>query len=90
MNDDERLLSAASSLLKDSLLPDVLTHIDLAARLDLPADDVEALFETGALPGKKLAGKWILTREALLKALAPAPNRPGDLHVLRDKENEDE
>ena len=44
---------------------DFLTVPDIAQELGLTARTVRRLFSTGKLQGKKVAGKYIITRETL-------------------------
>jgi excisionase family DNA binding protein len=50
--------------------PDVLTVAQLAEWLQVDAQAIDELAETGDLPGRKLAGEWRFAREAVLDWLA--------------------
>ena len=88
--------------LDDVLMPDILHVPDMAKWLRMPESQILRLLEDGELPGRRLWGQWLVEREALLDLLRspgshvrpPPPEKrnedSGDLHVLRDEENEDE
>lgn len=44
---------------------DFLTVSDVAQELDMTERTVRRLFSTGQLQGKKIGGKYIITRDAL-------------------------
>ena len=47
-------------------LPSLVTDQTLARHLDIPRDDARSLFEGGAFPARKIAGKWVATKAAIL------------------------
>jgi excisionase family DNA binding protein len=49
---------------------EVLTVESAAALLQVGAEDVEALAESGELPGRRVGGEWRFAREAVLRWLA--------------------
>jgi excisionase family DNA binding protein len=52
--------------------PEVLTLDQLADLVQVPAEELAALAESGELPGRKLAGEWRFSRAAVLSWLANA------------------
>ncbi|MHC4136104.1 MAG: helix-turn-helix domain-containing protein [Planctomycetota bacterium] len=65
------------------LLPDLLTVEDLAGHLRLSPCTVRRLLRGRVLPGTKIAGRWIVERHALLRALAPDGACSRQFGVLR-------
>ena len=51
---------------------DFLTVADVARELGLTVRTVRRLFSTGKLQGKKIAGKYIITRDALKRYIDAA------------------
>lgn len=51
---------------------DFLTVADVARELGLTARTVRRLFSAGKLQGKKIAGKYIITRDALKRYIDAA------------------
>jgi len=51
-------------------LPDIVGIEDLAQHTGLSPATLRKLMRLGALPGRKLAGRWFVSREALLRSLA--------------------
>jgi hypothetical protein len=68
MEDRTRSVVAAARALS---LPDVCTVPDLRDRLGLSPETIRSLLRSGALPGRKIAGRWYVARDALLAALRP-------------------
>jgi excisionase family DNA binding protein len=51
-------------------LPDVLTPAQAADLLQVPEEEVVALAEAGALPGRRIGEHWRFARRAILRWLA--------------------
>ncbi len=69
-------------------LPDLIIVEVLAAFLRRSPSAVRDLLRNGVLPGKKVGRRWVIERQALLRALAPAnassrQDDPPPVHVLR-------
>jgi len=73
--------------------PDILTVAQVAEALALTEREVIALLEAGELPGRRIAGRWFITRRRLLAfieaeepARAPVaaspPTPPADANVF--------
>ncbi|MEE8104476.1 MAG: helix-turn-helix domain-containing protein [Planctomycetota bacterium] len=57
------------SALADKILGDLVTDLQLAQILDLSATRVQALFRTGAIPGRKVGRRWVTSRAKLVRWL---------------------
>ena len=55
-----------------SPLPDVLTPAQAAELLQVSEDEVVELAEAGGLPGRRIGGRWRVSRPALIAWLAGA------------------
>ena len=62
------------------ILPDVATVAVLAQILGRSESQIRALLRSGQIPGRKIGGRWIVSRRALLASLtaesSEAPDHP--------------
>ena len=70
--------------LRGVLLPDITTARDLAPFLGLSVTGLRAVFRRGDLPARKIGGRWIVSRRALLAEIE-AGSRIG-MRLVRAKE----
>lgn len=66
----DRALSVASGV-RAVLLPEIATPIVIAGFLGVSARCVRAMLRSGELPGRRIRGRWYVTKAALLRALTP-------------------
>ena len=52
--------------MRDKILPDLVTDIQLATMLEIPLRQVQTRFREGVLPGRKLGRRWVADRRELL------------------------
>lgn len=62
---------AAALVLKAVALPDICQVHDLARHLRLAPTTIRRAFRVGILPGRKIGGRWLASRQAVLAALDP-------------------
>ena len=55
------------------ILPEVATPAAVARFLNLSVRCVYSMLNRGELPGRRLRGRWFITKAALLEALRPEP-----------------
>ena len=55
--------------LRRRVLPDVLTVEDLSAHLRCSPATVRAILRRGEIAGRRLGGRWLVSRQALVQAL---------------------
>ena len=60
---------AAAHALKAVALPDICRVDDLASHLRMSHAAIRRAFRVGAIPGKKLGGRWLASRSAILASL---------------------
>jgi hypothetical protein len=72
----------AAAALRSVALPDICQVHDLALLTGIPAPELERAFERGELPGRKLAGRWMVARPALLEFFSEWPSRRPTLRDL--------
>lgn len=70
-----------SNNLNRALLPEVMSTRDLACGLELSAQRIRALLRVGVIPGRRVGRRWFVTRDALLRSLAPE-NARGRLSIV--------
>lgn len=51
------------------VLPDIATDREVSKHLGITPRTVQRLLRHGVIPGKKLANRWFISREALLLVL---------------------
>lgn len=61
----------AADLERRLVLPDLVLVADLAAALGVTVGTARGLMARGVVPARKLAGRWVVEREALVHALRP-------------------
>ena len=74
---------------KNIILPDLMPPERLASALGFAEDELVALVEAGELPGcKRIAGRWFISKRALLQSFAEAPRctAPHGPHLSRNEE----
>ena len=80
----------ASAALRSISLPDVATVEDLARILRLSRSTIRGHLRAGAIPGRKIGRRWLVSRPALLRWLAEPssypPGRPGLRLLPKDGE----
>ena len=68
---------AGKGLYRDEIaraaLPEILLLEDLARALRLAEPEVESLLLAGTIPGTRIGGRWVVSREAFLAAIVPPP-----------------
>lgn len=62
--------------LRDLVLPDIITADVLARAMRCSEMTARALMRRGTIPAKKLAGKWLTTRVAVLRTLTESRPEP--------------
>ena len=60
----------AIAAVRSILLPDLVLVADLAKHLGLSRHVVRTLLKRGELPGRKIGGRWVVPRPALLAWLS--------------------
>jgi hypothetical protein len=82
--------TAAVAATRTVLIPEVLDLGDIAFWLRCSRTHARRLLVVGALPGQRVARRWLVTRSALLQFLEPsrpeAAPGPAALHVVTSDE----
>jgi hypothetical protein len=75
---DARAAAAARAV----VLPDVLLAADVAAALGIADRTALGLLRNRLIPGRKLAGRWVVEREVFLHAVRPEFRNCADCNRL--------